>query len=103
MVGDVIRRLVARWMRVRVSRGPGIVRGEPQHYNHISRRRECVRHNLAIQGLLDMEGGETVLPFVCQFDGEGGEQGDPLMPMPTVCENTALWRPSTAASSPQRL
>ena len=54
-----------------------------------------------MQGLLDMEGGETVLPFVRQFygcvsqylweddagvthtilQGEGGEQGDPLMPM----------------------
>ena len=54
-----------------------------------------------MQGLLDMEGGETVLPFVRQFcgcvlqhlweddagvthtslQGKGGEQGDPLMPM----------------------
>ena len=46
-----------------------------------------------MRGLLDMEGGESVLLFVGQFycrvsqnlwstmQGEGGEQGDPLMPM----------------------
>ena len=28
-----------------------------------------------------MEGGDRLLPFACQFLGEGGEQGDPLMPM----------------------
>ena len=62
---------------------------------------DTISREAMMQGLLDMEGGETVLPFVRQFygcvsqhlweddagithtilQGEGGEQGDPLMPM----------------------
>ena len=70
---------------------------------------ECVSHvlqtlvsrNAMLKGLLTMEGGDRVLPFVRLFyedpstfmweddlggihsvlQGEGGEQGDPLMPM----------------------
>ena len=62
---------------------------------------DTISREAMMRGLLDMEGGESVLPFVRQFygrvsqclweddagvthtmfQGEGGEQGDPLMPM----------------------
>ena len=67
---------------------------------------DLVSRNAMMQGLLGMEGGDQVLPFVRLFygspstffwedtmggvhhilQGEGGEQGDPLMPMSwTTC------------------
>ena len=62
---------------------------------------DLVSHNAMMEGLLGMEGGDQILPFVRLFygspstffwedttggvhhifQGEGGEQGDPLMPM----------------------
>ena len=62
---------------------------------------DLVSRNAMMQGLLHMEGGDKLLPFIRQFysspstllwedelgitnhiqQGEGGEQGDPLMPL----------------------
>ena len=62
---------------------------------------DLVSRNAMLQGLMGMDGGDRILPFVRMFyggpstflweddlggvhhilQGEGGEQGDPLMPM----------------------
>ena len=79
---------------------------------HDTITREAMMH-----GLMGMESGECLLPFVRQFCGrvsqhlwedaegvthtisqsEGGEQGDPLMPI-AVWGNTAHWKQSTEVS-----
>ena len=97
VVGDVIRRLVARTVAQQV--GSNVVKATaPYQYALSTRARcECVSHvvqalceanpnttivsvdgvsaydtisrEAMMQGLLDVEGGETVLPFVRQFHG----------------------------------
>ena len=129
VVGDVIRRLVARTVAQQVATNVEQATAPFQYALSTRAGCECVSHvvqalceanpnstivsvdgvsaydtisrEAKMQGLLDMEGGETVLPFVRQFYGsvsqylweddagvthiilqdEGGEQGDPLMPM----------------------
>ena len=129
VVGDVIRRLVARTVAQQVS--SNMERATAPYQYALSTRAgcECVSHVVQVlceanphttiisvdgvsaydtisreammHGLLGMEGGENFLPFVRQFygrvsqylwddvegvthtisQGEGGDQGDPLMPM----------------------
>ena len=86
VIGDIIRRLVARTIAQQVALA-------------------CVAHAIQslteLDGLLTVDGGHSVLPFVLRFysepsqylweddtgdnhlihQGEGGEQGDPLMPL----------------------
>ena len=71
---------------------------------------DFVSRNAMLKGLLTMEGGDRVLPFVRLFygdpstflweddlggvhsihQGEGGEQGDPLVPCCSVSDNMQL-------------
>ena len=129
VVGDVIRRLMARTVAQQVATNVEQATAPFQYALSTRAGCECVSHvvqalceanpnttivsvdgvsaydtisrEAMMRGLLDMEGGETVLPFVRQFygrvsqylweddagvthtilQGEGGEQGDPLMPM----------------------
>ena len=144
VVGDVIRRLVARTVAQQVS--SDVEKAIAPYQYALSTRAGCecvspvvqalceanpnttivsvdgvsfcdtISREAMMRGLLDMEGGESVLPFVRQFygrvsqylweddagthtifQGEGGEQGDS-----TVWDNTAHWRPSTEVSIPLR-
>ena len=127
--GDTFRRVVARTMAQQVAEAAEEATAPFQYALQTRAGTECVSHimqsltdldprttilsvdgvgafdpisrNSMMQGLLHMEGGEKLLPFVRMFystpstflwedeegtvhlipQGEGGEQGDPLMPM----------------------
>ena len=129
VVGDVMRRLVARTTAKQVSKKVEEATGPFQHALTTKAGCECVAHilhtitdldnratvvsidgvgaydlisrNAMMEGLLRMEQGDQILPFVRCFygspstylwedetgnvqdipQGEGGEQGDPLMPL----------------------
>ena len=128
VVGDLVRRLVSRTIAQQI--GPSVEVATAPHQHAMSTRAgcECIAHMLQartdlddratvlsidgigvfdlvsresmLRGLLRVEGGDSVLPFVRQFyaspssyiwqdehgivhdvpQGEGGEQGDALMP-----------------------
>ena len=129
VVGDIVRRLVARTMVKQVSKQVEAATAPFQYALSTKAGCECVAHilqcvtdedpeatvisidgvgaydlisrNAMFEGLLKMENGDQILPFVRCFcgspstylwedemgvtqniqQGEGGEQGDPLMPM----------------------
>ena len=129
IVGDIIRGLVARTIAKQIARQTEEASVPYQHALNTKAGCECVAHvhqtlmdldpeativsidgvgaydsisrNAMLEGLLRMEDGERVLPFVRRFYGspstciwedelgvsqdictrEGGEQGDPLMPL----------------------
>ena len=129
VVGDIVRRLVARTMAKQVSKQVEAATAPFQYALSTKAGCECVAHilqcvtdedpeatvisidgvgaydlisrNAMLEGLLKMENGDQILPFVRCFygspstylwedemgvtqniqQGEGGEQGDPLMPM----------------------
>ena len=129
VVGDIIRRLVARTMAKQIAKKVETATVPFQYALKTKAGCECVAHvlqtltdtdpeatvlsidgvgaydlisrNAMLEGLLRMEGGDQILPFVRCFygspstylwedemgvsqsipQGEGGEQGDPLMPM----------------------
>ena len=129
VVGDILRRLVAKTMAKQVSKEAETATAPFQYALSTKAGCECVAHmlqsitdldpeatvisidgigacdlisrNAMLEGLLRMEKGDQILPFVrCFFgipstylwddemgvtqhihQGEGGEQGDPLMPM----------------------
>ena len=126
VAGDVVRRLVARTIAQQMERAFEIATAPFQYALSSRVGSECIAHVLQtltdtdatvlsidgigafdlvsreamLRGLLSVEGGDTVLPFVRQFygtpstylwqddegtvhdvqQGEGGEQGDALMP-----------------------
>ena len=128
-VGDILRRLVARTMAQQISKVVEESTAPFQYALSTRVGCECVAHivqaitssdesatvvsvdgigafdlisrNAMMEGLMDIDGGVAVLPFVRQFyghpsthlweddvgnvheiaQGEGGEQGDPLMPL----------------------
>ena len=129
VVGDIVRRLVARTIAKQVSKQAEKATAPFQYALSTKARCECVAHilqamtdrdsqatvvsidgvgaydlisrNAMLEGLVRMEGGDQILPFVRCFygspstylwedemgetqeipQGEGGEQGDQLMPM----------------------
>ena len=129
VVGDIIRRLVARTIAKQISEKVEAATAPFQYALKTKAGCECVAHvlqtltdldpeatimsidgvgahdlisrNAMLEGLLRLEGGDQILPFVRMFygspstylwedemgvtqsipQGEGGEQGDPLMPM----------------------
>ena len=151
VVGDVIRRLVARTVAQQVATNVEQATA-PFQYAHSTRAGfECESHvvqalceanpnttivsvdgvsaydtisrEAMIQGLLDMEGGESALPFVRQFYGRVssicgrttmasrtpscrarvGSRVAHSCPCYTVWGSTVFWRPSTAVLVRQRL
>ena len=152
VVGDVVRRLVARTLAQQM--GPAVERHTSPFQFALSTKSgcECVAHiaqamtdldptttllsvdgigafdlisrEAMLQGLLEVEGGGGVLPFVRQFysspsmywwtddeggtheiwQGEGGEQGDPLMPALYACgQHQALVHVSEQLLDSERL
>ena len=129
VVGDTIRRLVARTMAKQIAKKVETATAPFQYALKTKAGCECVAHvlqtltdtdpeatvlsidglgaydlisrNAMLEGLHGVEGGDQILPFVRCFygspstflwedemgvsqsipQGEGGEQGDPLMPM----------------------
>ena len=137
VVGDVFRRLVARTLAQQFAKRVESATAPFQYALSPRAGCECVSHALQsltdldesatilsvdgvgvdlvsrkamLQGLLKMEGGDSLLPFARQFcgspsaflwedttQGEGGEQVDPLMPLfPSDCtglrfQNDCTW------------
>ena len=129
VVGDILRRLVARTIAKQIAKKVEAATAPFQYALSTKAGCECVAHvlqtltdlspevtvtsidgvgaydlisrNAMLEGLLGMEGGDQILPFVRMFysgpstylwedemgvtqhiaQGEGGEQGDPLMPI----------------------
>ena len=129
VIGDIMRRLVARTIAQQVVLAVEEATAPFQYALSTKRGGECVAHAIQslteldpratvlsvdgigafdfiaraamLDGLLNVDGGDSVLPFVLQFysepsqylwgddtgdthfieQGEGGEQGDPLMPL----------------------
>ena len=129
VVGDIIRRLVARSIAKQITKKVEAKTAPFQYALSTKAGCECVAHilqsmtdldpdttitsidgvgaydlisrNAMLEGLLQMDGGNQIIPFVRMFygspstyfwedemgttqyipQGEGGEQGDPLMPM----------------------
>ena len=129
VVGDILRRMVARTLAKQISKKVEEATAPFQYALSTKAGCECVAHilqsltdlspevtitsidgvgaydlisrNAMLEGLLRMEGGDQILPFVRMFysnpstylwedelgvtqhiaQGEGGEQGDPLMPL----------------------
>ena len=94
VVSDVFRRIIARTIAKQCAEAAEKATAQVEG-------RAQVSHNAMLKGLLTMEGGDRVLPFVRLYygdtpiflwendlggvhsvlQGEGGEQRDPLMPM----------------------
>ena len=129
VVGDILRRMVARTLAKQISKKVEEATAPFQYALSTKAGCECVAHilqsltdlspevtitsidgvgaydlisrNAMLEGLLRMEGGDQILPFVRMFysnpstylwedelgvtqhiaQGEGGEQGEPLMPL----------------------
>ena len=95
MAGDILRRLVARTVAREIRQK--VERATAPLCECIA---DTISRNAMLRGLRHMEGREAILPFVLQFydapsnylwedsdgvvheilQGEGGEQGDALMP-----------------------